>query len=309
MEIRTTRKSHESEDPKVTAAPAKSMYLRRKTAFPKSSPGSRNLVRIFKVAGRLAVLTLLVSSLLSVFYYAFTSEAFSLQTIRLEGCTHLDTAHVEAIIRKEFPSHILQIDLQQLRSRIELETWCRRAEIRRVLPSELDIYVQERTPSVILELKGELMLADEEGILLDRYDTRYGKIDVPVFKGVLGDDARSYRQNQTENSERVRMGLRMLAELESASAELTGALSEVDLSDKGNVRLMRVDDTAEIWLGDKNFLKRYKAFLANANRYREIREQYGEVMSVDLRFDGQIIYRPRKVPAAQAVTTAEVRKQ
>ncbi len=308
MEIRTSRKSRGDEEPEITAAPAKSMYLRRRTAFAKSSPVSRTLIRVFKVAGRLAVLALLVSFLISVFFYAFTSEEFSVRTIRLEGCTHLDTARVEGIIRREFPSRIMQIDLQKLRSRIEAETWCRRAEIRRILPSELDIYIQERAPAVVLEIKGELMLADEEGILLDKYDTKYGKIDVPVFKGVLGDDAQSYRQNQVENSERVQTGLRMLADLESDSTELTGAISEVDLSDKSNVRLMRVDDTAEIWLGDKSFLKRYKAFLANADRYREIREQYGEVVSVDLRFDGQIIYRPRKAPAAQPVATAEATK-
>ncbi len=308
MEIRTTKKAREDEGSEVSAGQAKSMYLRRKTEFRKSSPVSRTLTRAFKVAGRLGVLALFVSFLASVLYYAFTSEEFSLQTVRLLGCTHLDTARVEEIIRKEFPSRLLQIDLKKLRSRLEAETWCRRAEIRRVLPSELDIYVQERTPAAILEIQGELMLADEEGILLDKYDARYGKMDVPVFKGVLGDNAMNYRQSQEENSERVRMGLGLLAELESDSPELTSTLSEVDLSDKSNVRLMRVDDTAEIYIGDRNFLKRYKTFLANANRYREIKEQYGEVMSVDLRFDGQIIYRPRKPPATQPVTTAEARK-
>ena len=285
------------------------MYLRRKNVqqVRKSQSAGRTLLRAGKLAGKLCVGAMVLAFLVSVFIYAFTSDKFSLRTVTFKDCRNVNTRQLEDIIRKEFPSHLMQIDLKQLRSRLEQETWCRRAEIRRVLPSELVIYVQERVPSVILEINGELMIADEDGILLDKYDPRYGKLDVPVFKGFSGNDAEGYRQNQDENAERIQMGLRMLADLESGSTAFTRGISEVDLSDKDNVRITLVDDTAEIHLGDRDFLKRFRKLMDNLGRYRELKAQGYEIATIELRFDGQIIYRPRKSTGAQPVATAEAR--
>jgi len=68
-----------------------------------------------------------------------------------------------------------------------------------------------------------------------------------------------------------------------------------------------VDDTAEILLGDRDFLKRFQTLMSNLKQYEELKSQYDEIASVDLRFEGQIVYRPRANPAAQGVAGAEAR--
>jgi cell division protein FtsQ len=224
----------------------------------------------------------------------------SLRRTTFYGCNRADRQQLDAMIRESFPAHMLRIDLAKLQDRLEQETWIRRAEIRRVLPSELVVYVEERLPAVIVELSGDLMIADEDGILLDTYASKYGKLDVPVFKGLLGENVESYRVYQTENSERVRLGLRLLQELEAASSAFTREISEVDLSDRDNLKILLVDEAAEIFMGNTDFLKRFRILMANMSQYREIKDQYSEILSVDLRFDGQIIYRPRQERTAEA---------
>ena len=303
MEIRTTKNPKEQEEPEGAPAPEKSMYLRKKVTphIRKSYHFSRVMMRVLKLAAQTGLALASAALLVWMAIYAYSSEQFKLRTIAFSGCRHLDCAALEASLRRELPSYTLQVDLQQLRERIEKETWVKRVEIRRILPSELDVYVQERVPLVILELRGELMLADEDGILLDKNDPRYGKLDVPVFKGFAGDGPEGYRQYQEENSERVRLGLRMLGELEAGSADYTRRISEVDLSDKANIRLMLVDDTAEIQIGDRDFLKRFNKLISNMKEYQDLKGQYGEFASVDLRFDSQIAYRRRNgaVPAGK----------
>ncbi len=290
----------------VPPSTEKSMYLRRKTTqqVRRSYSGGGIVVRGLRALGRLVVLVLVVTFLASIIVYAYTSPQFALRTVTFYGCSHADTQTLESAIRKEFPSHLLRINLKELRQRLEQETWIRKVEIRRVLPSDLVIYVQERTPAVILELHGELMLADQDGVLLDRYDPKYGKLDVPVFKGLLGDTPESYRSFQDENADRVRLGLRMLADLDSGSPDYTRSISEVDLSDKTDARLLLVDDTAEIQLGDRDFLKRFRTLMSNMDMYREVKSQHNDIASVDLRFDGQIIYRPRKPANEQTASAA-----
>jgi len=295
MEIRTNRTRVEpSAD--IAPAPDKSRYLRRKTTqkLRKSHYTSRRLRLILKVAGGIVVFVLISSMLASIFRYAYTSDRFSLQIVNISGCKYADSKALEKIIRKEFPRNILQIDLGKLRDRLAQETWIQNVDIRRVLPSKLAIEVYERIPVAILELQGQMMLADSDGILLDKNDPKYGKLDFPVFRGFMGETPDEYRQNQEENSNRIRRGLQFLSDLDSADPIYTRNISEVDLSDAENLKVLLVNDTAEVFLGDKDFLARFRALMTNMSRYQDLRAQNYDIAEIDLRFEGQIVYRPRQ---------------
>ena len=269
---------------------------RRKKAHQKVGKGpiaGKRYASLFRTLGKLGSFLLLVSFISAIFFYAYTSEKFNLGNVRFYGCKEVDTVHLENIIRTDFPANILRIDLKELKSRLEKETWVKRVEIRRVLPSGLLIYVHERIPSVILEMKNELMVADQDGILLGQYAPKFGKLDVPVFRGILGEDAKSYRLYQDTNSERIRRGLSMLSEIEAGLPQSTKRISEVDISDPKNLKIMLVDDTAEVYLGGKDYLERFTTFMKNQDKYETLKSQYKEIASVDLRYEDQIVYRPR----------------
>jgi cell division protein FtsQ len=293
MEIRTGRPREAQEEKGLsTRAP----HPRKKTVqkIGKGPIAGRRVFSALKALAKIGAFLLMVAFALSAFIYTYTSERFNLKTVTIYGCKETNPKRLEAMIRREFPTNILRIDLRHLKSRLQKEAWVKEAEIRRILPSELVIYLQERLPSVILELHGELMLADREGVLLDTYDPRYGKLDVPVFKGVLGEDAESYRQNEDENAARIRQGLEMLAEIETGLPSYTRKISEVDISDRNNLKILLVDDTAEVYLGEKDYCRRFRNLMENLGQYADLKSQYStEVASVDLRFAGQIVYHFR----------------
>lgn len=300
MEIKTGTTSHESDDPVVP--PDRVRQARKKAAQkPKRSRQlGAKLLQLARVLALLALIGLLVVTGFSIYRYIYSAGLLTVRNISVSGCRHSDPAAIEAIVRHDFNANILRIELKDLRARIEKEVWVRKAEIRRVLPASLKIYVEERVPSVVAQLGEELVLLDEEGVLLDVDKPDYGKLDVPVFTGLRGDDAASYRVMQDENSARVRVGVQVLAELASGSADYLRSISEIDLSDPANVKLMMVDDTAEILLGDRDFLKRFQTFMANLGGYQEEESQRGEIATVDLRFNGQIVFRRNPAVVEQA---------
>jgi cell division septal protein FtsQ len=308
MEIHTDKPRTE-QDLEIAPAPDQSRYLRRKATqkLRKSHFASRRLMGALRIIAKLGAFLVVVAFLISILKYAYNSDRFALRNVTFYGCKQLDAKRLEGIIRENFSSNLLRTDLNQVRSLLEDETWAKRVEIRRVLPADLLVYVQERVPSVILEMQGELVLADDDGVILDKYDTKYGKLDVPVFRGVLGDNPEGYRLYQEENSARIRLGQKLLSDLESGSPAYTRDISEVDLSDKSNLKVLLVDDTAEIFLGDRDFLKRFRLLMSNLAQYRELKSQYADIASVDLRFDGQIIYRPKRPPNAHAMPVAETK--
>lgn len=308
MEIHTN-KSRTEQDLEVSPTADQSKYLRRNASqkLRKSHFASRRLMGTLRMVARLGAVVLVLAFLLSIFVYAYNSDRFALHNVTVYGCKQLDAKRLEGIIRENFSSNLLRIDLKKVQSLLENETWVKRVEIRRVLPSDLLIYVQERVPSVILELQGELMLADDGGVLIDRYNPKYGRLDVPVFKGVLGHSPEEYRLYQEENSARIRLGLNLLSDLESGSPAYTKNISEVDLSDKSNLKVLLMDDTAEVFLGDRDFLKRFRTMMSNLTNYRDVKAQYTDISVVDLRFDGQIVYRPKRAAGEQKVPVAEAK--
>jgi cell division septal protein FtsQ len=295
MEIRTHR-SRDALGARVVPPPDRARRPRKKNLqkLGKGSLAARRLVKAFRVLGRVAAFLALVAALLSVFVFAYTSEKFTLRRITFYGCKEINPKQLETIIRKDFPSNILRIDLRQLKERLEKENWIRRVEIRRVLPSDLLIYIRERTPSVILEMRGELMIADREGVLLDTYESRYGKLDMPVFKGFSGDTVQGYRMHQEENAARIQRGLALLADIEAGCPAHSRSISEVDVEEADNLKVLLVDETAEIYLGEKDYRKRFCMLMNHLDQYRELKKQYQDIPLVDLRFDNQIVYRLKR---------------
>ena len=290
-----TSKSKEARRSGTIPPPDKSRQ--RKKAPQKLGKGSisgRRYVSALRTLGKLGSILLPVLFVVAIFAYAYTSDKFNLSNVEFHGCKEVDSKHLEEIIRRDFPANILRMDLPGLKSRLEEETWVNYVEIRRILPSNLIIYVQERVPSVILEMQNELMVADRDGIILSRYSPRFGKLDVPVFRGVLGESAESYRHHQEENAARIQQALYMLSELESGSPQYTNRISEVDISDRKNLKIMLLNDTAEVYLGGENYLERFNSFMRNRDEYEKLKDQYEEFASIDLRFEDQIIYRPRR---------------
>ena len=295
MEIKTNR-SRETSNARVVPPPDRAHHARKKASrkMGKNHIAGRRFLSALKTLGKIGAFLLLIVFMLSVFIYAYTSEKFNLRHVTFQGCKELDERELEKIIRQDFPANVLRIDLLQLKNRLEKETWAKRVEIRRVLPSDLIIFVQERIPSVILELSNELMIADKDGILLGRYEPRFGKLDVPVLKGILGEDAEGYRLYQDENAARIQQAIVMLSEIESGLPQYTQRISEIDVSDRENMKILLVDDTAEVFLGEKDYLKRFRTFINNLSEYQKLKLQYNEFASIDMRYDGQIVYRPRR---------------
>jgi len=306
MEIRTNRLKEEASTDAVPA-PEKSQYLRRKTAqkLRKSHYASRRLQSILKMAFGILAFIFISALLASVFRYAYTSDSFSLQSIKISGGKYSDPQALEKIVRREFPRNTLQIDMRKLRDRLTRETWIQNADVRRILPSELAIDIYERIPKAILELQGQMMLADGNGILLDKNDPKYGKLDLPVFRGLRGDTPDEYQQNLEENSNRIRRGLQLVSELDSADPMYSRNISEVDLSDTDTLKILLVNDTAEVFLGNKDFLRRFRALMSNMSQYQDLKAQNYDIAEIDLRYEGQIIYRPRQNEGEAASALAQ----
>jgi cell division protein FtsQ len=83
----------------------------------------------------------------------------------------------------------------------------------------------------------------------------------------------------------------VIGQLDSGGGRYSQDLSEVDLSDPDDVKVLADSPQGEVLvhLGSADYLDRYKIYVSHI---REWRQQFDKLESVDLRYDRQIIVNP-----------------
>ncbi len=247
----------------------------------------RKWLQAVKVSLRILILALILFLSGYSAYYAQNSPHFELRKIHYEGLVHVDPEALDNMIRKVFPRNILLVDLDRMRGLVESESWVRRAHIRRQLPNQLFIYVEERQASALATIDGELYLVDSEGIILDRSGPRYDAIDKPIVRG-LKNVARENARH--ENRLRMALYLRVLNELKTPQKDYSQSVSEINVQDLERLAIIPADEPVPVYLGRERFLQRYQTFLAKKDLYRQLKEQYGRIESVDVSYDNKMIF-------------------
>ena len=240
--------------------------------------------------GRFLILLLVFGSLSWGLYYAWNSpqalKSFQLREIHFKGTTHVSEESLRLLIQKSSPPNLLQIDLEHVRGIVETEAWVKSAVVRRKLPDELVIYVDERQPAAVAAIDRELYVVDEEGTILDRQKSD-DLLDRPVVKGLRN---LTHEGAQTHNSARMLAYTSLLAELSSGEQDYAASVSEVDVENPERIGIVLDHDPVPIYLGGTRFLERYQRFLSQRSLYRELKQEHGLIEYIDVSYDNKIIF-------------------
>jgi len=146
----------------------------------------------------------------------------------------------------------------------------------------------------------KVALVDAGGVLMEL--TNKKKFSFPVIVGMSANEPISTR------SIRMKTFNELVRELDSSGGHYSKDLSEVDLTDPEDVKVLTNDADGEVLvhLGSSNYLDRFKIYVAHL---REWRQQFAKLESVDLRYDRQIIVNPDlRGTARQPVLTVSATK-
>ena len=217
---------------------------------------------------------------------AAQAHVLQIQRIVVQGNQHLSTGEVLAVLGGMRGQNLIWCDLNGWRQRLLSSPWVRDADLRRSLPSTVEVVVSERRPIGIGRIASQMYLVDERGAIID---------------GLTGSN------DDGTITDRVRADLaaRVIGALQ-AKPDIARRLSQVDVQDSRNASVILTGDAAALHLGDQQFLPRLQSYLELAPA---LRARVADIDYVDLRFDGRIYVRPvdrRNVrPADPTVRPAE----
>lgn len=246
--------------------------------------------RRIALAVRTVILALPLALLAAAAYWAYSSPSgvFALSKVEFEGLEQLKRSDLETRIRPKLSHNILQIDLDEIRYSIEQASWVKIAVVRRRLPDQLIISIQERKPAAVAQVGKQMMLVDADGVLLGRLDPGDPLPQGPVVIGLLDPEEKEARQ---KNTQRMHRYLEVIQDLAAGQPDYARSVSEVDVSNLNRVAVVPSDEPVPIRLGDRDFRRRYQVFLSQKELYFEYKRKHGRIDEVDVSFERQIIFK------------------
>jgi cell division protein FtsQ len=212
--------------------------------------------------------------------YVFTDPQFTLShdrkdALTIQGLTYASRSKVQRIFAADFDRSVFTVPLAERRRRLLAIDWVEDASISRIWPDRLVVRITERKPVAFVFFRSGVLLIDFYGVLLE--PPAQAQFAFPVLSGIREDEPEDRRR------EHVRTFLQVLEEL----GFLAKDISEVDVYDSDNIRLVtQIDNRAvALTMGDGNFARRYQSFL---NHYPEIRKRSPDAKAFDLRLDDRI---------------------
>ncbi len=270
-----------------------SPYLRRqKQVEVRRSRFSRRGARFRKIAVIACAASALFFGAWRTVAFGLHDERFRLTEDRIE-VVGVRTPELQYVSRRQVVERfggdigrsIFAVPLERRRAMLEEVPWIEAAMVTRAWPDRIRVRIRERLPVAFLRSSGAgaLALVDADGVLLDRPPR--ASFTFPVITGFSDQDPPEARRR------RMRLYLRLIEELDADGAHHSLDVSEVDLGDPENARVVvaRDGDAILLHLGNTAFLTRYQTFLAHI---REWRQQFERIRSVDLRYERQIVVNP-----------------
>ena len=255
----------------------------RKNAIPRKTAR-----RLSWIALAIVILVVLGAAGSALYGYGKHSWRFRIDSsdqIEISGAQHVSHGQIMEVMGGDIGRNIFFIPLDQRKLQLEQIPWVESASVMRFVPNRLRVEIHERTPVAFARIGSHISMIDAGGTLMEFIPGGKRKYSFPVIAGMNAGEPLSVR------AARMKQYNALVRDLDSSGAHYSQELSEVDLTDPEDVKVVVADPNGDvlIHLGSGNYLPRYKIYIAHVQQWRQ---QFEKLESVDLRYDGQIIVNP-----------------
>ena len=205
-------------------------------------------------------------------------------SIQAVGLGQVSRAEMMPVFGEDIGRNIFFVPLGERRRQLEQIPWVQKATVMRLLPDQIRVSVVERQPVAFVRHGQQIGLVDANGVLLGMPVATMAQrhYSFPVLTGIDPGDPLPSRKARMDVYERL------IDELDSSGQHLSDQISEIDLTDPEDARVLMPEQGSDILahFGEGHFLDRYQRYKSHIAEWRQ---QYPQLASVDLRYDQQVV--------------------
>ena len=262
------------------------LRVQKRVSVRRGSLPKKTVTRLTWSALAIALVIICAMTVATVYHYGERSWRFRVESsddIDISGTNNVTRAQVMEVMGGDIGRNIFFVPLGQRKAQLEQIPWVESASVMRFVPNRLMVEIHERTPVAFARVGSRIMLTDAVGTLMELPGRK--KYSFPVIVGMNSGEPPSTR------AARMKLYNDLVSQLDAGGARYSQELSEIDLSDPDDVKVMANNRAGEVLvhLGSSNYLERYKIYVTHLLEWQQ---QFDKLESVDLRYDRQIIVNP-----------------
>ena len=288
------------------------LRTRRRVPVKRGRLPSGRLGRFLVIGAMVAGLALIAAACIAIHSFFMQDARFRIETassIQVLGNSEVTRPELLSVFGGDIGRNIFHVPLAVRRGELEQLPWVEHATVMRLLPNQLRIAVTERTPVAFVRAGNHIGLVDQHGVLLDMPPAMMAAkhYSFPVVNGVTP------TQSAEERLSRMQLYNEFMSALNDASptaagtdatgARVLGQISEVDLSDPEDVRVLLPSAGSDLLVhfGSEDFAARWQRL---GQKLPGWRQQYPRLAGVDLRYQRQTVLEMAKAPVEEAPAAA-----
>ncbi len=204
--------------------------------------------------------------------------------IQATGLGQVSRGEMLPVFGEDIGRNVFFVPLAERRKQLEQIPWIEHATVMRLLPDQIRISVVERKPVAFVRQGAQVDLIDGNGVVLTEPPAMMAQhpYSFPVITGIESRDSATARRAKMDVYQRL------IADLDSGGQHLSDQISEIDLRDPEDARVLMSEQGNDILahFGEDHFLERYQRYKAHIAEWKQ---QYPKIAEVDLRYDQQVV--------------------
>jgi len=270
----------------------------RKNYYKNSGAGKRNkMLKRFVFGFKITAVgtALMFVSLLFVFSYDFLTQCdyFKAKELMVIGTHRLTQQQVlkQATITRNV--NIFSVNLSKVRKRLLAHSWIEDAEVRRELPSGINITIKEQEPLAVLDL-GRKFIINTHGEIFKEMD-KADHYSLPMISGLEFSDINVKGEARSIPFDAVMKILRLGQN--SGSVLPCKLIKRIHVDREMGLSIYAFDHIREIKIGYHNYPDKY-SMLKDVLYYLKKNGGFSRLESIDLNNLNRIVVNPAKIESA-----------
>lgn len=189
----------------------------------------------------------LIFIIIGTIAFLMISPIFNIEKIEIENNKKLSQNTYVSLSGIKQGENIYRISKKEIIGKIKENAYVENVKVKRVLPNKIKIEVQERTATYMIKIANSYMYIDNQGYMLE---VSQDKLEVPILIGITTKEEDIKVNNRLCEEDLDKLNKVLEIYKTASSIEIDKLISQIDISDKSNYKLILDSEKKNVYLGD-----------------------------------------------------------
>ncbi len=203
--------------------------------------------RIMKIVKWTTILGLLAGGIA----FALLSPIFNIQEVQVVGNSIIPTDTIISLSQLSKDQNIFKFINLQIEQQIKDHPYVDKVTVKRILPSTVQIQVQERERNFNIQFMNEYAYINNQGYILEISDS---KLELPTIQGITmpEEEIKPGNRLKTEDLEKLETVIQLMIAWKNNNMEQS--IDSIDITNKNEYSIRIEEEKKTVYLGDKSNL-------------------------------------------------------